>query len=202
MVAIDACQDSGAAADRRTPSLNFAIPDPHCPALRVTGAVVRLRRAKEDVMVKPIPEGLHSITPNLAVDGAAEAIEFYKRAFGADEVMRAPDPTGKKVWHANLKIGDSCFFVNDVMPEMGTKPTVCSLWVYAPNVDAAFERATKAGAKPAMPPQDMFWGDRMGTVVDKWGNTWNLATHVKDLTPDQMKKAQDAAVAEMAKQKK
>jgi len=144
-------------------------------------------------MVKPIPEGLHSITPNLAVDGAAEAIEFYKRAFGAEEVMRAPDPTG---------IGDSCFFVNDVSPEMGNKPTVCSLWVYAPNVDAAFERATKAGAKPAMPPQDMFWGDRMGAVVDRWGITWNLATHVKDLTPDQLKKAQDAAVAEMAKQKK
>ena len=140
-------------------------------------------------MVKPIPEGLHSITPNLAVDGAAEAIEFYKRAFGAEEVMRAPDPTGKKVWHANLKIGDSCFFVNDVSPEMGNKPTVCSLWVYAPNVDAAFERATKAGAKPAMPPQDMFWGDRMGAVVDKWNVQWNFAQRVKEMTREEMKQA-------------
>jgi uncharacterized glyoxalase superfamily protein PhnB len=153
-------------------------------------------------MVKPIPEGLHSLTPNIAVDGAAEAIEFYRRAFGAEELMRAPDPTGKKVWHANLKIGDSCFFVNDVAPEMGGKPSVCSLWIYSPNVDAAFERATKAGAKPAMPPQDMFWGDRMGSVVDRWGITWNLATHIKDPTPDEMKKAQDAFVAQMAKQKK
>src|SRR5262249_33962411 len=77
-----------------------------------------------------------------------------------------------------------------------------SLWIYAPNVDAAFERATKAGAKPGMPPQDVFWGDRMGTVVDKWGITWTLATHTKDLTPEQLKKGQDAFVAEMAKQKK
>ena len=153
-------------------------------------------------MVKPIPEGLRSLTPNIAVEGAAEAIEFYKRAFGAEELFRAPDPTGKKVWHANLRIGDSCFFVNDVATEMGGKPSVCSLWVYAPNVDAAFERATKAGGKATMPPQDMFWGDRMGSVVDKWGITWNLATHIKDPTPEEMKKAQDAFVAEMAKQKK
>jgi uncharacterized glyoxalase superfamily protein PhnB len=153
-------------------------------------------------MAKPIPEGLHSITPNLVVDGAAEAIEFYKRAFGAEELMRAPDPTGKKVWHANLRIGDSCFFVNDTAPEMGATATPSSLWIYAPDVDAAFARATKAGAKPSMPPQDMFWGDRMATVIDKWGTRWNLATHVKDLTPDEMKKAQDAFVAEMAKQKK
>jgi len=153
-------------------------------------------------MVKPIPEGLHTLTPQLNIDGAAEAIEFYKRAFGAEELMRAPDPTGKKVWHANLRIGDSCFFVNDTQPEMGATASSSSLWVYAPNVDAAFERATKAGAKTAMPPQDMFWGDRMGSVVDRWGITWNLATHIKDPTPEEMKKAQDAFVAEMAKQKK
>jgi len=153
-------------------------------------------------MVKPIPEGLHTLTPQLNIDGAAEAIEFYKRAFGAEELMRAPDPTGKKVWHANLRIGDSCFFVNDTQPEMGATASSSSLWVYAPNVDAAFERATKAGAKTAMPPQDMFWGDRMATVTDKWGIRWNLATHVKDLTPAEMQKAQDAFVAEMAKQKK
>jgi uncharacterized glyoxalase superfamily protein PhnB len=153
-------------------------------------------------MAKPIPEGLHTLTPNLAVQGAAEAIEFYKRAFGAEEIMRAPDPSGKKVWHANLKIGDSCFFVNDVMPEMGDSATTASLWLYAPDVDAAFSRATKAGAKPTMEPADMFWGDRMATVIDKWGIRWNLATHVKDLTPTELKKAQDDFVAEMAKQKK
>ena len=99
-------------------------------------------------------------------------------------------------------LGRNKAIIAALSPEMGNKPSVCSLWVYAPNVDAAFERATKAGAKPAMPPQDMFWGDRMGAVVDRWGITWNLATHVKDLTPDQLKKAQDVAVAEMAKQKK
>jgi PhnB protein len=153
-------------------------------------------------MVKPIPEGLHSITPHLVVDGASEAIEFYKRGFGAEELMRAPDPTGKKVWHANLRIGDSCFFVNDTSPEMGATATPSSLWIYTPDVDAAFARATKAGGKPAMPPQDAFWGDRMATVIDKWGIRWNLATHIKDLTPDELKKAQDAFVAEMAKQKK
>jgi uncharacterized glyoxalase superfamily protein PhnB len=153
-------------------------------------------------MAKPIPEGLHSITPNLVVDGAAEAMEFYKRAFGAEEIFRAPDPSGKKVWHANLRIGDSCFFINDTAPEMGATATPSSLWIYAPDVDAAFARATKAGAKPAMQPQDMFWGDRMATVVDKWGIKWNLATHIKDLTPDELKKAQDSFVAEMAKQRK
>ncbi len=153
-------------------------------------------------MVKPIPEGLHTITPALAVEGAAEAIEFYKRAFGAEEVMRAPDPTGKKVWHANLRIGDSSFFVNDPMPDMGVGPSVASLWIYAPDVDAAYARATKAGAKSLMPPMDMFWGDRTATLADKWGIRWTLATHIKDLTPEQMKKAQDAFVAEMAKQKK
>jgi PhnB protein len=153
-------------------------------------------------MVKPIPEGLRTLTPALAVDGAAEAIEFYKRAFGAEEVMRAPDPTGKKIWHANLRIGDSHFFINDVSPEMGVSASASSLWIYAPDVDAAFARATKAGAKTSMPPADMFWGDRMATVIDKWGIRWNLATHIKDLTPEQMQKAQDAFVAEMAKQKK
>src|ERR1700751_1432313 len=89
--------------------------------------------SQEDVMAKPIPEGLHSITPNLVVDGAAEAIEFYKRAFGAEELMRAPDPTGEKVWDANLRIGDSCFFVNDTAPEMGATATPSSLWIYAPD---------------------------------------------------------------------
>lgn len=153
-------------------------------------------------MVKPIPEGLHTITPALAVDGAAEAIEFYKRAFGAEELQRAPDPTGKKIWHANLRIGNSHFFLNDLMPEMGVGASVTSLWIYAPDVDAAFARATKAGAKTVMPPTDMFWGDRTATLLDKWGIRWTLATHVKDMSPQEMQKAQDAFVAEMAKQKK
>jgi len=153
-------------------------------------------------MVKPIPEGLHTLTPQLNIDGAAEAIEFYKRAFGAEELMRAPDPTGKKVWHANLRIGDSCFFVNDTQPEMGATASSSSLWVYAPNVDAAFERATKAGAKTAMPPQDMFWGDRIGMLVDRWHIRWCIANRVKILSPAELKAAQDAFVAQMAQKKK
>jgi len=153
-------------------------------------------------MVNPIPEGLHTLTPSLTVDGAAEAIEFYKRAFGAEEKSRAPDPTGKKIWHAELRIGNSALFLNDVAPEMGATPSLSSLWIYIENVDAAFDRAVKAGAKVVMPVADMFWGDRMGMLVDRWNVKWALATRKKNLTPAEMKSAQDAFVAEMARQKK
>src|SRR4051812_26797759 len=127
--------------------------------------------------VKAIPEGFHTITPSLALEGASDAIEFFKKAFGAEELTRAPDPSGKKIWHADLKIGSSHLFVNDVFPDMGGKPRSASLWLYFENVDAAFKRATEAGAKVAMPPMDMFWGDRMGQVTDRWDNQWTLAQH-------------------------
>ena len=149
--------------------------------------------------VKAVPEGLHTVTAALAVDGAAEAIEFYKKAFGAEEVMRAPDPSGKKIWHASIRIGNSQVFVNDTFPEMGGAANKSRLWIYVENVDALFKRATGAGATVKMPLGDMFWGDRIGCVVDKWGNEWNLAQHTKDMTPDEMKKAQDAFVAGMKK---
>jgi uncharacterized glyoxalase superfamily protein PhnB len=150
-------------------------------------------------MAKPVPEGLHTVTPSLSVDGAAEAIDFYKRAFGAEEVMRAPDPSGKKVWHAMVRIGDSSLFVNDTFPEMGAGPSHSSLWLYLPNVDAAFKRAIDAGCNVVMPLGDMFWGDRMGTVTDKWGIRWTLATHVKDMTPAEMQKAQEDFIKSMPK---
>ena len=153
-------------------------------------------------MVKPIPEGLRTLTPSLTVEGAAEAIEFYKRAFGAEERNRAMDPTGKKVWHAELRIGDSAFFINDTAPEMGATPSFSSLWIYTGDADAAFDRAVKAGAKATMPMADMFWGDRVGMLVDRWNIKWNIAKHVKDLSPTELKAAQDAFVAQMAKQKK
>jgi uncharacterized glyoxalase superfamily protein PhnB len=153
-------------------------------------------------MVKPIPEGLHTLTPSLIVEGAAEAIEFYKRAFGAEERSRALDPSGTKVWHAELRIGDSVFFVNDTAPEMGATPSFSSLWIYTDNVDAAFDRAVKAGAQVTMPVADMFWGDRVGMLVDRWHIKWSLAKHVKDLTPAEMKAAQDTFVAQMQQQKK
>ncbi len=152
-------------------------------------------------MVKAIPEGLHTLTPSLTVEGAAEAIEFYKRAFGAQERSRALDPTGTKVWHAELRVGDSSFFLNDTAPEMGATPSFSSLWIYTQDADAAFERAVKAGAKVTMPMADMFWGDRVGMLVDRWNIKWSIAKRVKELTPTEMKKAQDAFVAQM-KQKK
>lgn len=149
-------------------------------------------------MAKPIPNGLHTITAQLTVEGAAEAIELYKKAFGAEERMRAPDPSGKKIWHAEFRIGDSVVFINDAFPEMGGGANKTRLWVYADGVDTWFKRAVDAGCTVKMPVADMFWGDRMGVVVDKWGNEWTLAQHVKDMTPDEMKKAQDAFVASMA----
>ena len=153
-------------------------------------------------MAKPIPEGLRTLTPSLTVEGAAEAIEFYKRAFGAEERSRALDPTGKKVWHAELRIGDSAFFINDTAPEMGATPSFSSHWIYTADADAAFDRAVKAGAKVTMPMADMFWGDRVGMLVDRWNIKWSIAKHVKDLSPAELQAAQDAFVAQMAQEKK
>ena len=150
-------------------------------------------------MVKPIPEGLRSITPALTIEGCAEAIELYKKAFGAVEVSRAMDPSGAKVWHAQLRIGDSAIFVNDVIEEMegDPDPNPSRLWIYVEGVDAAWKRAKDAGLVETMPLMDMFWGDRCGTLVDEFDNEWTLAQRVKDLTPDEMKKAGEKAMAEI-----
>ena len=148
-------------------------------------------------MPKPIPEGLHSVTPALTVEGCAEAIETWKHAFGAVEVMRAPDPSGKKIWHAEVRIGDSVIFCNDPFPEMAQTPKQARLWIYLGGVDKAFHRAERAGLKAVMPPADMFWGDRIAEVHDRWGNQWVLAQHIADLTPEEMKRAQDEFVATM-----
>jgi len=151
--------------------------------------------------VRPVPEGFHTITANFSVDGAHDAIAFYKKAFGAEEIAIAPDPSGKKVWHGDIKIGDSHLFVADANPDMNPARKN-SVWMYVDNVDAWFKRATEAGAQVKMPPMDMFWGDRFASVVDKWGNEFNLATHIKDLTREEMKKAEQEFVAQMAKQQK
>jgi uncharacterized glyoxalase superfamily protein PhnB len=145
------------------------------------------------------PAGYHTVTAQLAIDGAAAAIDFYKRAFGAEVVDQAPDPSGKKIWHAALRIGDSMLFVNDVFPEMGGEPSRSALWLYLPDVDASFARAVEAGAKVVMPPADMFWGDRMGQVVDPFGQKWTVTTHIKDMTPEEQKAAELAFVAAMKK---
>src|SRR5580693_1401241 len=145
-------------------------------------------------MARAIPEGLRTVTPAMTIDGCADAIDFYKKAFGAVEESRAIDPSGKKVWHAQIRIGDSALFVNDAFPEMGPVPGPATLWIY--------KRAVDAGAEVKMPLADMFWGDRMGMVVDRWGNRWNLAQHAKDMTPEEMKQAGEAAAAEWNKGKK
>jgi PhnB protein len=156
---------------------------------------------KEAAMTKPVPEGLRTITPQLALGNCAEAIEFYKQAFGAEEKFRAADPSGKKIWHAEIQIGDSKLFVNDEFPEMGAQVgRTSTLWIYGDQVDARFKRAVDAGAKVKMPLADMFWGDRMGIVADQWGNEWALAQHVKDLTPAEMQAAQGKMIAEMKNQ--
>lgn len=152
--------------------------------------------------VSPIPPGIHAVTPSITLKGCAEAIEFYKKAFGAEEVMRAPDPTGKLIWHAHIRIGDSPIFMSDEALNMGNPARPVSLWLYMDGVDAAFKRAVSAGCKVTMPLADMFWGDRMGKVTDKWGNDWAMAQHVKDMTPQEMEKAQKEFLAQMERQKK
>lgn len=141
---------------------------------------------------KPIPEGYHTVTAQLAVENASQAIEFYQKAFGAELLDQAHDPSGKKVMHAALRIGSSIVFVNDIFPEMGGSGTTSAMWLYVPDVDASYKRAVEAGAKAGMPPTDMFWGDRMGQVSDAFGQKWTIATHTQDLTPAEIKAAEEA----------
>lgn len=144
--------------------------------------------------VKPIPEGMHSITPHLTCAGAAEAIEFYKRAFEATELARMAGPGGK-LMHAMLKIGDSMIMLVDEFPEWGgTGPktlngTPVTIHLQVPDADAVFNRAVAAGATVKMPIADMFWGDRYGMVIDPFGHSWSIATHIKDMTPQEMEQA-------------
>jgi uncharacterized glyoxalase superfamily protein PhnB len=143
----------------------------------------------------PIPQGMHTLTPNLVVRDCAKAIEFYVRALGAKELARMPAPDGKSIWHAELRIGDSVVFMNDEMPGMGrpapTKddPVPVTMWLYVPDCDASYQRAVQAGATPTMPPADMFWGDRCAAVADPYGYHWSFATHQKDLTVEEMRRA-------------
>ncbi|HVS11890.1 MAG TPA: VOC family protein [Planctomycetota bacterium] len=144
---------------------------------------------------KPIPEGFHTVTPHLVVDGAAQAIDFYKRAFGAEELGRMPAPDGKKLMHAALRIGDSMLMLADDFPEfcggvarnpkaLGESPV--TLHLYVQDCDAAMKRAEQAGATVTMPLADMFWGDRYGHVKDPFGHTWSIATHQRDVSPEDM----------------
>jgi PhnB protein len=154
--------------------------------------------------VKAVPEGFHTITPHLTVRDANRAIEFYKKAFGAEVLHVMPAPGGK-VMHAALKIGDSIVMLNDEFPEHGgasAPPAGGSsdaLHIYIENVDAAFQRAVSAGATVKMPVMDMFWGDRYGQVLDPFGHRWSLATHTRDMSPEEMKQEQEKAFSQMPK---
>ena len=153
--------------------------------------------------VKPIPEGYHSVTPYLAVDDASAAIEFYTRAFGARERVRMPAPEGK-IAHAELEIGDSLVMLSDPFPHAQARPpkelggTSSGVFLYVEDVDAAFEQAVDAGATVTMPLEDMFWGDRFGSVTDPFGHHWSLATHKEDLTEEEIAERGQAAMAAMS----
>jgi PhnB protein len=152
-----------------------------------------------NMFVKPIPDGYHTATPYLIVSGAAEAIEFYKKAFGATELFRMTGPNGK-IGHAEIRIGNSPIMLADEFPEMGAKSakslggSPMFLMLYVENVDALSAQATAAGAKVVRPVQNQFYGDRSGTFADPFGFLWTISTHVEDVPPDEMKQRSEDAM--------
>jgi uncharacterized glyoxalase superfamily protein PhnB len=154
---------------------------------------------------QPIPEGFHSITPSLTLRNASQAIEYYKKALGAEERMRMEGPDGK-IGHAELKIGNSIIFLNDENPAWGCSSpeslggSASNFYVYVEDVDTAFKRALDAGGQAKMPVMDMFWGDRMGNFTDPYGYTWTIATHTQDMTEQEMEEGAKAFHAQMAQQ--
>ncbi len=154
-------------------------------------------------MSKPIPDGYHTVTPYLAVEDAAKAIKFYEQAFGAKERSRMEAPGGK-IGHAELQIGDSLVIISDPFPQSTVRPpaevggSTASIFMYVEDVDAAVKRAVDAGATVTMEVEDMFWGDRFGSVSDPFGHTWSIATHVEDLSPEEIAERGQTAMAGMA----
>jgi PhnB protein len=157
-----------------------------------------MKRKQMASRVEPIPSGFHTLTPHLVVKGASQAIEFYKKAFGAEEIGRAPSPDGKSIMHAELKIGDSRLMLVDEFPEMDCRGpqsiggTPVTIHMYVKDADAAFSRAVAAGAQVRMPLADMFWGDRYGVLTDPFGHAWSIATHKEDVTPEEAAKRAQA----------
>jgi PhnB protein len=155
-------------------------------------------------MAKAVPEGYHTVTAYLSLKNAAEAIEFYKRAFGAQEVERMTGPGGRGIMHAEIKIGDSHVMLSDEFPGAGCRSpqslggTTCQLFLYVNDVDSAYQQAVAAGAKGSMPPADMFWGDRYSKVTDPFGHEWGMATHKEDVSQEEMKKRSQAFFEQMA----
>jgi PhnB protein len=145
----------------------------------------------------PIPPGFHTLTPHITVNGAAKYIDFLKQAFGATEISRVPGPGGK-LMHASVRIGDSMLMFNDLFPEMGGPPIVEGHWpivlhLYVPDADATFEQAQAAGCQVTFPLADQFWGSRYGHVKDPFGFTWAIATHMEDLTSEELQQRQAKA---------
>ncbi len=154
--------------------------------------------------VERIPKDMPTLTPSLVLRDAARAIEFYVRALGAREDSRMMSPDGRSVWHAQLRIGSSTLFLSDEMPGMtraaptADSPAPTTMWLYVEDCDAAFRRAVDAGAKPTYPPEDMFWGDRCAGVCDPFGYVWSFATHVRDMTEDEIRRAGEEFARSMA----
>ena len=157
------------------------------------------------IQVKAIPTGYHSITPMLTVREVDKAIDFYKRALGAEERSRFKGPDGKSIMHAELKVGDSILMLGGEHADQGCRGpqtlggTPVTLYLYVEDVDTAFHRATSAGATVTMPVADMFWGDRCGQFMDPFGHKWSLATHKENLSQEEIQKRGEAFFAEMAK---
>jgi PhnB protein len=151
--------------------------------------------------VAPIPAGFQTVTPHLICEGAADAIEFYKKAFNAVELMRMPGPGGK-LMHAQIQIGSSMVMLADDFPDWGSlgpralKGTPIVVHLYVEDTDALYNQAVAAGATSKMPPADMFWGDRYGMVTDPFGHIWSIATHNRDLTPEQMNAEMQKSMSE------
>ena len=161
----------------------------------------RLKAATKPKPKKGVPEGFTALTAHLVVEGAADAMDFYKRAFGAVELGRAPMPDSKKLMHGLMRVGDAMLMLVDSFEDWGVKGpkalggSPVTLHFYTTDADAAFRRAIEAGCTVAMPLADMFWGDRYGKVKDPFGHEWSIATKIKDLSPAEMEAAQKAAFA-------
>ncbi len=155
--------------------------------------------------VKPVPEGYHALTPYLVCRNADRAMAFYKQAFGAEELVRMPGPSGK-ITHAELRIGDSMLFLCDELGQTSSASSespgtrAISLFLYVENVDAVFTRAVAAGARVEMPLQDMFWGDRYGKLTDPFGHQWGIATHKEEVAPEELQRRAQAFFAKSAGQ--
>jgi len=152
----------------------------------------------------PVPEGQHTISPHLTVKSSPQAIEFYKKAFGATEIHRMPGPGGV-IMHAAMQVGDAMFFLNDEMPQFGGGPSPTTLGntpvtinLYVPDADKIYKQAIANGAKEFMPIDDMFWGDRYGIVIDPFGHRWAIATRKEDLTTEEMEERGKEFMASMA----